>query len=107
MQNGVLAKHGLNCKNGIRQNNWSWNWGKKLGLPVEKRREREKRREEEEEEKRRRRKRKRRRRRRKEKQGMEFCMELVMICMDTCLEVYNTSFCVESLFRINIYGMDI
>ena len=53
-----------------------------------------KRREEEEEEKRRRR-----------NQGME-CLELlygflygiVRICMDTSLEVWNTSFCVESLF---------
>ena len=33
---------------------------------------------------------------------MEFCMELVRICMDTCLEVLNTSFCVESLFGINL-----
>ena len=30
---------------------------------------------------------KRRRRRRKEKQGVEFCMELIRIGMDTCLEV--------------------
>ena len=29
---------------------------------------------------------------------MEFCMEFVRICMDTCLEVWNTFFCVESLF---------
>ena len=53
--------------------------------------EEKKRREEEEEEKRRRR-----------NQGMKFCMELVRICMDTCLEVYNTSFCLESLFGINL-----
>ena len=63
MQKWVLAKHGLNSKNGIRPNNWSSNWGKKLGLSIEKRREREKIREEEEEEEK-------RRRRRKEKQGM-------------------------------------
>ena len=29
-------------------------------------------------------------------------MELCMECMNTCLEVYNTSFCVESLFGINL-----
>ena len=52
---------------------------KNLGLPVEKRREREKIKEEEEEEE--------KRRRIREKQGMKFCMELVRICMDTCLEV--------------------
>ena len=80
MQKGVLAKHGLNSKNGIRPNNWSYNWGEKLRLPAEKGRERENRREEEEEEEK-------RRTRRKEKQGMKFCMELVRICMDTCLEV--------------------
>ena len=44
---------------------------------MKKRREEEE--EEEEDEK--------RRKRRKEKQGMEFYMELVRICMDTCLEV--------------------
>ena len=54
--------------------------------------EEKKRREEEEEEE----------KRRRRNQGMKFCMELVRICMDTCLEVYNTSFCVESLFRINL-----
>ena len=30
---------------------------------------------------------------------MEFCMEFVMICMDTW-EVWNTYFCVESLFEM-------
>ena len=80
MQKGVLAKHGLYSKNGIRPKNWSYNWGKKLGLQVEEEEEEEKRREEEEEEEK-------RRRRKKEKQGMKICMELIGICMNTCLEV--------------------
>ena len=29
---------------------------------------------------------------------LDICVKLVRICMNTCLEVKNTSFCVESLF---------
>ena len=35
---------------------------------------------------------------------MEFCMEFIRICMDICLEVWNTSFCVESLFGM-VFGL--
>ena len=34
---------------------------------------------------------------------MKFCIEFVRICMDTCLEVLNTSFCVESLFGMVVW----
>ena len=34
---------------------------------------------------------------------MEFCMGFVRICMDTCLEVWNTSFCVESFFGMVVW----
>ena len=40
----------------------------------------------------------------KKSKGMElirnFCMDF---CMDTCLRVCNTSFCVESLFRMAVW----
>ena len=34
---------------------------------------------------------------------MEFCMELVRLLYGYCLEVWNTSFCVESLFGMVIW----
>ena len=52
-------------------------------------------------------KRRRRRRRREEKKKsrygivcMDFCMDMYK---DTCLEVWNTSFCVESLFGMVVW----
>ena len=75
------------------------------------RRGREKRRREkdrrEEERKKKRRRREEEKFKEKKKSGMDvrnFGMNLCMkFCMDTCLEVWNTSFCVESLFGMVIW----
>ena len=34
---------------------------------------------------------------------MEVCMEFVRICMNTCLKVWNTPFCVISFFGMVVW----